>query len=306
MKLPNSLYKWVTKQNHNYPVMGIITFGFPKTFVKSIYNGNKGKNLWGDKKGCVTLSFDCDYPEDVIAIPDIVKLMDGYNFKATFAAVGHWIEKYPKEHEMVLEYGHELMNHTYSHPDNEILNPGRKFREISEDEKKEEIVRCHELCEKLLNYEPTGLRIPHFKNLFTDEIYPLLKDVGYKYSSSTWLTNTTTRGLPFKAKDGIIEIPLSTCPKHPFTVFDTWHSLNAERLSHKLLHRGSASYLDLFKELIDMAKDTGSYINIYMDPLDIKKIPEFKDMLDIMSDGELDVVTYEQYINRGLPLETPL
>ncbi|HID72587.1 TPA: hypothetical protein EYP38_01480 [Candidatus Micrarchaeota archaeon] len=303
MKLPKNLYRWVTHQNSNLPLIGLITFGMPGVFVRSIYNWNCGRELWGGKKACFTLSFDSDYPEDVLAMPDIVKMMEPYPFKATFAAVGHWIEDYPAEHEKILEYGHELMNHTYSHPDNELLNPGRKFKEISYDEKKEEVERCHEICERILGYQPTGLRIPHFKNLFTPEIYAILKDLGYTYSSSTWLTNTTSHGLPFNASDGIVGIPLSTCPRHPFTVFDTWHSLNAQRLSHRLLHRGPESYVDLFRELIEIGKQTGSYINIYMDPMDIKKIPGFTDMLDMLASDDLDVVSYEQYIERGMHIE---
>ena len=303
-KMPYGLYRYISNQNHNLPLIALITFSFPKMFIRSIYERNNGKNLWNGKKACFTLSFDCDYPEDVVALPDIVKLMNNYSFKASFAAVGHWVEKYPKEHAAVIEAGHELMNHTYSHPDNELLNPGRKFKDISREEKMEEIVRCHDICENILGYSPVGLRIPHFKNLFTDEIYSLLKEVGYMYSSSTWLTNTTTAGLPFKAKHGIAEFPLSSCPKHPFTVFDTWHSLNAQRLSHKLLHRGPKSYLDLFKNLIEYGKQTGSYINIYIDPLDVPKIPGFEEMLEILDDDEIEVVTYEEYLKRGFYLES--
>ncbi|MDH5424026.1 MAG: polysaccharide deacetylase family protein [Gammaproteobacteria bacterium] len=301
--LPKSVYEYISKQNRNLPLVGLITFGFPKIFVRSIYQRNKNRDLWNGKKACFTLSFDCDYPEDVIALPDIVKMMSKYSYKASFAAVGHWVEKYPKEHESVLNGGHELMNHTYSHPDNELINPGRKFKDISREEKMEEITRCHDICKNLLGYEPIGLRIPHFKNLFTDEIYGILKELNYKYSSSTWLTNTTTAGLPFIEKHGIAEFPLSTCPKHPFTVFDTWHSLNAERLSHKLLHRGPESYVDLFRTLIEYGKKTGSYINIYIDPLDVPNIPQFEEMLSILDDDELEVVTYEEYMNREMHFE---
>lgn len=300
MKIPNSLYRYIATQNHNLPLIGAITFTAPKKFLRSIYEHNAEKNLWNGKKACITLSFDCDYQEDVEAIPDIVKKMSAYDYKATFAAVGYWVEKFPKEHEPVLEEGHELMNHTYSHPDNEVINPGRKFRDISIEEKTLEVTQCHEICERILGCAPTGFRVPHFKNLFTPEIYGILSELGYKYSSSTWLTNTTSYGLPFEAEKGIIEFPLSTCPKHPFTVFDTWHSLNAMRLSHRLLHRGPQQYLQLFKELITMAKATGSYMNIYMDPLDVKNIPGFDEILDILSDDEIDVVTYEEYLSRHM------
>ena len=113
--------------------MGFITFFCPTQFIKSIYNYNKARNYWNGKKAALTISFDCDYPEDIEAIPRLLQMLTNYEFKASFACVGAWIQKYPKEHAMILEHGHEIVNHTYSHPDNELLNPGRKFREISRD-----------------------------------------------------------------------------------------------------------------------------------------------------------------------------
>lgn len=302
MVISDGLYKWISKQGNNLPVVALLTFGMPKVVVRGIYAGNAGKRLWGDKKACVTLSFDCDYPEDVEDIPSVLAMLAQHKLKASFAAVGHWVEKFPRQHEMVLEHGHELMNHTYSHPDNELLNPGRKFRYISAEEKLDEVVRCHELCERMLGVKMRGLRIPHFKHLFSEDIYGLLAQVGYEYSSSTWLTNTTSRGLPFHGPHGVIEFPLATCPLHPFTVFDTWHSLNATRLSHRIMHRGPESYLKLFEELIEIGKRTGSYINIYMDPLDVKHIPGFGRMLELLSDPELLVTTYTDYLDDGLPI----
>ncbi len=228
MKISPAFYRWLARQNHNYPVVALATFTAPRVLMRSIYNQNRDRGLWGDKKGCITLSFDCDYPEDAEAIPQVVEMMKQYPFKASFAAVGYWLERYTAQHEPIVREGHELLNHTWSHPDNELLNPGRKFREISTDEKAEEVTRCHELCQKLLGVSPTGFRVPHFKNLFTPDIYGILKNVGYKYSSSTWLTNTTTYGLPFYADHGIVEFPLSTSPGYPFTVFDTWRDELAE------------------------------------------------------------------------------
>ena len=300
MEIPDSFYHWVARQNSNLLLVGLVTFFFPKIFIRSIYNCNSNRRLWDKKKACLTISFDCDYPEDVLAIPQIVEMMKPFSFKASFAVVGHWIEKFPKEHEVALLAGHELLNHTYSHPDNELLNPGRKFVSISRDEKIEEVQRCHLICERVLGYSPIGLRIPHFKNLFTRDIYQILKDLGYKYSSSTWLTNTCSYGLPFKADCGIIEFPLSTCPSHPFTVFDTWHSLHAKRWSHRIKHRGPQQYLDLFKLLIRYAKETGSYINIYIDPLDINKIPNFSEILNLLNGDDIYVLTYQEYLEQGM------
>jgi hypothetical protein len=167
------------------------------------------------------------------------------------------------------------------------------------DEKLEEIERCHEVCRKLLNYEPIGCRIPHFRNLFSDDIYQLLERTDYRYSSSTWITKNQHQGLPFKATDKIWEFPLSTCPRHPFTVFDTWHSFNSQRLAYRLVHKTEAAYFALFKKLIDWGIETNSYINVYLDPLDIPKMKYFQQLCDYISarSNEIGLMTYQQLVN---------
>lgn len=288
MKLNSNIIDYISENNGNYLLMGLATFTVPDYFLRSIYNHNIGR-LWNRKKTCLTFSFDCDYSADVEAMPHALEFLSRYSFKASFACVGYWIEKYPEEHRMILEEGHEIINHTYSHPDNEVINPGRKFKNISREEKLEEISRCHKVCKDILDYKPIGCRIPHFKNLFTPEIYGILKELGYVYSSSTLSTNTKSFGRPFVTREGIIEFPLSTCPKHPFTVFDTWHSFNSPRLFYRLVHRGERSYINLFKTLVDLGIETNSYINIYIDPADVLKMREFGKLLEYIKNREEDI-----------------
>lgn len=298
MKVSGSLYRWIAKNGHSLPLVAVISFGFPKAFVKGIYARNRGKSIWDGKKACLTLSFDCDYAEDVVAIPEVLCSLEAFSLKASFACVGYWIEEYPDIHRSILDGGHEIINHTYSHPDNEILRPGKKFRDCSYGEKKLELAKCHEVCKKILNYEPTGVRIPHFKHNFNAEIYQISRELGYKFSSSTWLTNTTTAGIPFYAQEQIVEFPLSVCPKHPFSVFDTWHSLHSPRWSNRIVHRGEKDYLDLFDELLVIGLDTNSYLNIYMDPADTAKMTRFTEVLKKIVDSDVCIVTYEEFMRK--------
>lgn len=285
----------MVKHNANLALVAASTLCGPTAVLKFILSNNLNRSkLWPGKKACLSISFDCDYPADVEAIPHVLRQLSGYPFKTSFACVGSWIEKYPNPHKMILEYGHEIVNHTYSHPDNEILNPGRKFKDIPRSEKKEEIEKCHDACVKLLSYAPSGCRIPHFKNLFTSEIYGILKETGYVYSSSTWLTNTHSYGFPFLAEDGIIEFPLSTCPKHPFTVFDTWHSLTSKKRFHRLIHKTEEEYLRLARLLIDLTIEYNSYCNIYIDPGDIMKMEGFSSLLNYL-DAKKDTLCVANY-----------
>jgi len=293
---------WIIKNSKNLFVIGAITFTCPEIFVKSIYSRNKGKKPdWMQKNSCLTISFDCDYPEDVDAIPSLLEMFEGRSFKTAFACIGYYIEKNTDIHKRIISEGHEIMNHTYSHPDNEILNPNKKFNELLDEEMIEEVGRCHQICVDLLNYHPIGLRIPHPKYLFTRKIYDFIHKMGYIYSSSTWLTGTNSSGLPFIETNDIIEIPLATCPKHPFSAFDTWHSLRTKRLSHRIKHRTSRQYLELFEKLINIGIETNSYINVYLDPRDIVIIEGFNLFLDLISQkyfDDIEVLTYREIVER--------
>lgn len=298
MKLTGGAWaRFVAAHQGNYLFMGAVTFTFPETFLSSLYTGNRGTD-WGGKAACMTLSFDCDFPEDIEALPGLLDILRSYPFRASFACVGHWIEKYPGPHQRILAEGHEIINHTYSHPDNELLNPGRRFRECTYEEKRDEVERCHEVCQRVLGYAPECLRIPHFKHNFGSDIYGILKEIGYRASSSTWLTNTITGGLPFIAPGGIVEFPLSTCPRHPFTVFDTWHSLNSKRWAYRLGHRGATGYTRAFERLLALGKASNAYLNIYLDPLDIPRMTGFRAILDRLAEDDFAVVTYGEFMRR--------
>lgn len=275
-------------------LLGRVVSGmFPLYYLESFYKKNTGEN-WNGKRSCFSLSFDCDYTKDVESLPLLLDTLLPYSFKASFACIGKFIEKYPEEHRRIIKEGHEIINHTYSHPDNEELNPTQKFNKLTAEQKKIEIEKCHNACKNVLEYEPVGFRTPHFGNLYTENVYTILKNLKYKYSSSTSAVKTFSFGLPF-VKNEIMEFPLSNCPKHPFAVFDTWHSLGRGRGKHAK----SGEFFKLFKELVDIGTKTNSYINLYFDPQDIVKNRDFKLILDYIEENKKDiwVATYKDIFN---------
>lgn len=60
----------------------------------------------------VALTFD-DGPSDNVYT--ILPLLEKYQAKATFFLIGEEIEKHPAEAEKIVEAGHQIGNHTYSH-----------------------------------------------------------------------------------------------------------------------------------------------------------------------------------------------
>ena len=73
----------------------------------------------------VALSFDDGpTPEGVDAV---LPVLDRYGAKATFFLIGDRMEKFPGQAERLLEAGHEIGNHTYSHQRN-LLKPREFYR----------------------------------------------------------------------------------------------------------------------------------------------------------------------------------
>ena len=62
----------------------------------------------------IALTFD-DGPHPRYT-PQILDILDKYGIKATFFAIGINADRYPDTMEMVIKRGHEIGNHTYTHP----------------------------------------------------------------------------------------------------------------------------------------------------------------------------------------------
>lgn len=261
-----SILKRVGHMQHPLLWMSL-TLTCPRLIFRAFYCEMHRDGLpWNGKRCAVTLSFDCDYPDDMAALPSLLDRLAAYQLPASFACIGRWIEQYPDIYQRIVQGGHEIVNHTYSHPNNEDLNPDHRFNELTVEEQRDEVIRCHEVCREVLQYEPVGFRTPHFGQLHTETVYPILHDLGYQYSSSTMVIRTPTLGAPFQPIDGLWEFPVSPCPEHPFGVFDTWHGFRGRRA----WHRRPGDFSRLFAEALEMGIRHGAYLNFYFDPRDME------------------------------------
>lgn len=288
-------------RNHNARwLMGAVSLLCPRRTHEGFMALTAREPLgWLEKKAALTLSFDCDFSKDVEAFPFVLDLLRPRGIRASFAVVGIWLERYPDLHRRLVDEGHEIINHTWSHPDNEEINPGRKFRLISRAEKKEEVERAHEIIHRLLGIECRGFRIPHFRDLFTDEIYGILSELGYRFDSSTLMTGVESGGRPFRAAEGIWEFPLTTCPLHPLTVLDTWHSLHVSHPVYRLSHSTPEQFCDLLGDSATSALKHGNWVNIYLDPWDLPALTTLPSLLDSMiDDDDLEILAYDDILSR--------
>ena len=97
----------------------------------------------------IALTFD-DGPHPALT-KRILEILAKYDVKATFFMVGVNVENYPDAARAVLEAGHEIGNHTYSH---------RILKQLSPQEIDDEIGRCEDVLEELCEYRPHLFRPP--------------------------------------------------------------------------------------------------------------------------------------------------
>ena len=85
----------------------LLSLSMSSTAESVVYNSN----VCAGKK--IALTFD-DGPHPRYT-PQILEILDKYSVKATFFVIGINVKNYSKQFEMVLDNGHEIGNHTYSH-----------------------------------------------------------------------------------------------------------------------------------------------------------------------------------------------
>lgn len=100
-----------------------------------------------------------------------------YNIKATFFVVGDELENSEVIKNIVLQAhksGHEIENHTYSHPFG--------LASLGNEKIKEEILLCNQIIEKVTGIAPIGFRSPGYS--VNSNVINIAADLGLKYDSS--------------------------------------------------------------------------------------------------------------------------
>lgn len=78
-------------------------------------------------------------------LPQMLKTMKKYDVKSTFFLDGSWVKKNPQLAKMIVEEGHEIGNHAYSHPD---------MRKLSKERIREELEKTNEVIYATLAVVP--------------------------------------------------------------------------------------------------------------------------------------------------------
>jgi peptidoglycan-N-acetylglucosamine deacetylase len=277
---------------------------WPDGFASAFFSHNTGRpRSWRGRRAGLTLSFDCDHDTDYEAMPELLDALEREGLSASFACIGRWIERNPAIHAEILQRGHELLNHTFTHPSNSHFHPDERFNEIGLEERRAEIENADRIMKSLLSYQATGFRTPHFGDSHTEDVYEILAGLGYRYSSSRIAIQCPSFGMPYRESGGVWEFPLSFDPRRINTCFDTYNRFDKAKGPAAIPESRERDFFGGIEKVIRLAVDTGSYVNLYFDPADIRLLGRFRDFLGFLGSmaDRVWIATYDRILEEWNP-----
>ena len=110
----------------------------------------------------LSISFDSAWGNEYTQT--ILDILDAHNVKATFFMTGQWVEKFPEEVIKIYEAGHDLGNHSESHP---------YMSKLGEADQIQELMAVHNKVKELTGYDMFLFRAPYGdsgKSLLSDTV----------------------------------------------------------------------------------------------------------------------------------------
>jgi len=98
----------------------------------------------------VSLTFDAAWDDS--DTDQLIAILQKYNVPATFFMVGSWVEKYPESVKKFVASGHEIMNHSDTHP---------HIDGLSKEKISAEIKNCNDKIENATGVRPSLFRGPY-------------------------------------------------------------------------------------------------------------------------------------------------
>ncbi len=115
----------------------------------------------------VSISFDAAWGGD--QTKPLLDILDKYDVKTTFFLVGFWVDKYPELIKEMVARGHEIGNHSASHP---------HMSQLDEAKIKEELRIMSDKVERITGVRPTLFRPPYGD--YNDKVVLTSRAEGYE------------------------------------------------------------------------------------------------------------------------------
>lgn len=129
------------------------------------------------KRACLT--FDAAWGNE--DTQQLIDILGKYQVKATFFVVGEWVDKYPESVKALSDAGHEIMNHSDTHP---------HYPQLSMDEIVQEAQACDDKIEAITGVRPTLTRPPYGD--YDNKTIQALRSVGH--TAIQWDVETYATG----------------------------------------------------------------------------------------------------------------
>ena len=149
-------------------LIAVISINYSQT--KSVFQNEAKKklpiyNVQRDDKVCA-LSFDAAWGNE--DTHDLITILEKYNVKATFFVVGDWVDRYPESVKELSDAGHDIMNHSNTHP---------HMTQISKEKMIQEVTDCDNKIKKITGKTPTLFRPPYGD--YNDSVVTTMKETGH-------------------------------------------------------------------------------------------------------------------------------
>lgn len=114
----------------------------------------------------VSLTFDAAWGNEDTG--KLIEILGKYGVKATFFVVGEWVDKYPESVRQLFDAGHEIMNHSNTHPHMPQLTPAQVAEQVN---------ACDDKIEKITGVRPFLFRPPYGD--YDDRVIAALRALGH-------------------------------------------------------------------------------------------------------------------------------
>ncbi len=139
------------------------------------------------EKKQIAISFDAAWGND--DTETLINILKEYNVPATFFVVGAWVDKYPDSVKALANAGHQIQNHSNTHP---------HMPQLSKEQMRDEILSCNEKIQKITGVTPTLLRPPYgdYDNALITVMEELnMSTVQWDVDSLDWKDNATPESI---------------------------------------------------------------------------------------------------------------
>ena len=139
------------------------------------------------EKKQIAISFDAAWGND--DTETLIEILKEYDVPATFFAVGAWVDKYPESVKALSDAGHQIQNHSNTHPYMSTLSTAQMTNELS---------ACNKKIQEVTGKCPTLFRPPYgdYSNSVIETVEAgKMYTIQWSIDSLDWKENATPESI---------------------------------------------------------------------------------------------------------------